>query len=541
MTTHRRTFGTLIALFACAALISACEGGTTDSATAPGTSGASNGGTGSGGSSSGATTKLTLGQVCSGPLQCQSGACGNGVCIDPQTKLEVGAACKGAGECISGLCQDGKCAQGAGTATVGQPCKADSQCATGACGNGKCIKTCQTAKDCLGGLQCTQQGDFFACGKPTYNPKLGQSCAAHGKCPDGLKCSLPAEAVEAVCTATCATDANCPPHLACTARFGGEKVCMPRQFCSECMADIQCGEGATCTPMGAGKFCSKTCTPGKTECPRYADCKDIGDGNFQCVHRAGACAVKEPTLCSPCTGDSTCKTGASCLSWPYTGERFCGGQCSGDSDCGSGYKCYKVGANSKQCGPAQTKLPIGGGKSLPLMSCINKITPQYEKGDIMEDFAMVGVIDIDGDGEIVDEQPRVLRLSDFEAHSVIFLTVAAGWCSACQKETLDFKNLYKKYGGQLVIFQILYQGFSQKSNDYATFAVLNKWNNALKPIGGAVGVDFTRRIRPVNTGASTPLSMLIDAKSRLILDKWNGYSHYNLVAKLNALPHLKKK
>ena len=117
----------------------------------------------------------------------------------------------------------------------------------------------------------------------------------------------------------------------------------------------------------------------------------------------------------------------------------------------------------------------------------------------------------------------------------------AGWCSACQQETKDFKALYKKYGGELVIFQILYQGFEQSTSSYATFKVLKSWNANHKPIGGAVGVDLTRRIQPYNWQMSSPMSMLIDAKSRLILDKWNGYSHSSLVAKLQALPHLKKK
>ena len=451
--------------------------------------------------------------------------------------LDIGAQCKGDGECKSGRCENTLCA--AGKLKLDEVCKGDGECASGICFSEKCAAACDKNADCASGKAClTDNGARLFCAAPTFHEELGVSCAAHGKCPAGLVCSHPAEAAEAICTATCKTDLDCPTNLACVDTGTSGQRCMPRETCDYCLTDAQCGAGKTCTKMGSARFCSQACTPGSTECPRFMDCTDVGSGNFQCVHRAGECQSKTPSLCSPCKGDDTCAQGSMCLSWPSTREQFCGKSCSGDADCGAGYKCYDINKSKgiKQCAPIIKKV---GNTSM--LSCVSKITPQYEKGDTMVDFAMVGVVDYDGDGQLYDEQPRLVKLSDFKNHSIIFLTVAAGWCSACQQETLDFKNLYKQYGGELVIYQVLYQGFQKSASSYATFDVLKQWNNKLKPIGGTVGVDLTRRIQPYNTGQSTPMSMLIDAKTMKILDKWNGYNHYSLVSKLNSLPQLKKK
>jgi hypothetical protein len=466
------------------------------------------------------------------------------VVVDPKKPdepvlLKSGEVCKGDGECDSGKCTDNLCA--VGKLKLDEACKLDGECLSGVCFSQACAATCVGSKDCTGDKAClTDNGKRQFCATPSFHKELGVSCAAHGNCPAGLECSHPAEAAIAICTSSCAGDVDCPTHLTCAPGPNATKRCMPRVFCDTCLSDSQCGAGKTCTEMGDAKFCSQSCNAGSTECPRFTECQDVGDNNFQCVHRNGTCKDAVADSCSPCLADEECPSGGSCLGWPYTGERFCGKPCKGAGDCGSGQGCVEIGKKDSgnfQCVPTQTKI---NGK-LPLYTCVNKITPQGEKGDIMSDFKMVGVVDIDGDGQLTDEEPRVLRLSDFSAHSVIFLTVAAGWCSACQQETKDFKALYKKYGGELVIFQILFQGFEKSASSYATFKVLKSWNSNLKPIGGAIGVDFTRRIQTYNWQMSTPMSMLIDAKTRLILDKWNGYSHAGLVSKLAALPHLKKK
>ncbi len=522
---------TLLALAAITMLLplAACgaDGGSAGTTTGDGTSssgGTSSGGTSSGGASSGGTSS--------------GGASSGGEVV----KLELGADCKGHGECKSGLCDNAICAQAQVQLKIGEKCDADGLCESGICFGGACAKACTGIKDCAGENHCLSDGERAFCAKPTYAAELGTSCAATGKCPGDLTCSNKAEAVGAICTAACKTDLDCPANLSCRDRGDGQNWCLARSFCDSCQTDAHCGDGNVCVDMGSGtgKYCSKPCTMGSTECPRYAECKDVGGGKAACAHRAGSCSVANPGLCSPCNGAGTCQQGGMCLRWPTTMEFFCGKTCTNDASCGAGYKCYTVTqAGNKQCVPAVKKQTAYPGKNLKnnvtqFATCVNKISNRYEVGDIMEDYAMVGVVDTDGDDSILDEEYRVVKLSDFDVHKVIFFTVSAGWCGACQQETLDFKNLYKQYGGNLVIFQTLFEGYTP-GKTLATFNVLKQWNTKLKPIGGAFGVDYTQRVRTMNVLGSTPMNMLLDAKTRKVLAKWNGYSHGSFVAQLNKI------
>jgi hypothetical protein len=60
-----------------------------------------------------------------------------------------------------------------------------------------------------------------------------------------------------------------------------------------------------------------------------------------------------------------------------------------------------------------------------------------------------------------------------------------------------------------------------------TMGLLKAWNKQLKP-AGAVGMDPERWVAQYNTGGSTPLNVLIDAKTRKVLYKVNGYNRYTI-------------
>jgi hypothetical protein len=347
---------------------------------------------------------------------------------------------------------------------------------------------------------------------------LGVSCAGTGTCPDGLDCYGNIETPSAICTWVCSGDVDCPAAYQCIGeKAGGDKICLPRKFCSSCDKDEQCGPGGRCVDMGNGsaKFCSRECSK-NTGCPRYADCVDNGDGTSVCKHNSGTCEG-DGSLCAPCIeGGNGCQEGGVCLTYLHTKESFCSAGCT--SSCPSGYSCTDVGSpTGKQCIPADKSAP----------KCVPKIHATMEVGDIMDDFEMVGYMDTDGDGSVLkladgsNEQPMRLKLSEYAGlggFKLILFNVSAGWCGPCQQETLGFKPLMKAYP-DVGIFQVIFDGATQGSKPSLT--MLKQWITKLNGVG-AVGVDQERNVIPINTAGSTPLNIIIDAQSRKILKKFNG-------------------
>ena len=84
---------------------------------------------------------------------------------------------------------------------------------------------------------------------------------------------------------------------------GKRSYCVPRGFCDRCQHDGQCAGGGKCVKQGKETFCTLPCHAGSTECPRIADCQDVGGGDFQCVHRAAA-ASATGKMCQPCIDES---------------------------------------------------------------------------------------------------------------------------------------------------------------------------------------------------------------------------------------------
>jgi hypothetical protein len=350
-----------------------------------------------------------------------------------------------------------------------------------------------------------------------YDANVGSTCAASGTCKGDLKCTGAKEVASATCTGKCTDDTDCPMDMNCTYKVNNELYCQKRKFCDTCYHSGHCAAGGACVQMDTGSFCTVPCNKGTTECPRYASCLDIGGGQHQCLHNAGSC-TSFGNQCDPCVKDSDCKSGASCMTFYFSKESFCSNDCTEDKNsCPKASKCIQTSQTKHSC------IPEYAPKTLP--KCVDKIAPMMEIGDTMHDYKMVGVVDTNGDGLLTDEQLRLIKFSDFEEHhKLILFNISAGWCSACQKETLDFKSLLYQYEHQgLVIFQVLYDGFSNKGWTFPDKNVLDQWNKNLKP-GGVVGVDPERNCVQYNSKNSTPLNMIIDAKTRKVLDKWNGYS-----------------
>ncbi len=386
-------------------------------------------------------------------------------------------------------------------------CSADADCTSGICIAGACSVTCTGLTDCGEGESCSLDNKGrTVCHKPLHNLNIGVKCGHDGQCKDGLKCLGRAYSAQAVCTATCKADIDCPADFECLDIVNEGKVCMERAFCGGCQHDGQCPEGGTCMKMSGGSFCTTPCTAGSTECPRYARCQ-----GGQCVHRAGTC-IGEGNQCDPCNTlvDGQCKNGP-CLQYGFSKESFCADTCT--TSCPTGFKCAQVSQTGYACVPDKPKTP----------SCVGSIGSMYEVGAVMDDFAMVGMVDVDGDESLVGESPRIIHLSDFaDFHDLILINVSAVWCSACQKETKDFKLIYNKYNGAgVVLFQILNDG--SQPGHLMTMDLLKQWNQQLKPIG-TVGMDPNRISSQWNTGGSSPLNILIDAKTRKVLWKKNGYS-----------------
>jgi len=277
------------------------------------------------------------------------------------------------------------------------------------------------------------------------------------------------------------------------------------------VADNHCPTGWSCVSYGGQSFCSKKCNQGSTECPRYADCKDVGGGSYYCVHKAGKC-TGTGALCDPCNQTLDCATGAMCLHYTGSKESFCTKDCS-SATCPSGYQCYSSpsGSIKSQCVPDQTTKT----------SCVSSYSNMYEKGDVMEDFAITGKWDSDKDGDMSDEKLAELKLSQFSStHKVILFDSSAMWCGPCITETRAFANWMKTYEPQgLMIFQTITDGPTKGTR--ATLPQLDSWISTYNAVG-AIGLDWNYNASQFNINNAIPMNVLVDAKTLKVIDKWNG-------------------
>lgn len=359
-----------------------------------------------------------VGKECLNKEECDSGYCDSGKCA----LRKDGDACTKAAHCAGGTCYDSKCTS---KKDVGGTCTKDDECATAVCYGSKCAKSCTKAADCTSPEVCGSDGKRRLCYKPTYDSNLGTSCAVTGTCSGSLKCLGVKGDSQAVCSGDCKSDMDCPGAMACAKQSSGSSICVPRKACSPCIEDANCPGQHKCVALygGTETFCARTCTKGSTECPMYAECKDVG-GQGYCAHKSGKC-YGDGSVCSPCTVTDQCKSGGVCLSLSLTGEQFCGGDCtSSSSACGTTYQCVTVSSSTglKQCIPKTAGDP-------PYYTCTSGLAyPFLQKGDVFDDFSMTGYLDDNGDGSLSDEKLAVVKLSDLSSkYKIILFNIMTFW------------------------------------------------------------------------------------------------------------------
>jgi hypothetical protein len=265
--------------------------------------------------------------------------------------------------CAVGAVLVGLMAATACSSSTAAPSCDSSQCAPGnkclpLAGETKCRKTCSSNSDpaasCPFGYTCTNESPEPFCVKDTAGltkaPKgqWGAPCKATGGLDKNPDCDtaqsfwcfgLTPTDGDAYCTRyDCTADTDCGagfycatanvfPDVTTAKRSQGdtEKVCLKREYCAPCAADLDClpigGRTAHCVADDTGKsFCTPECDK-TANCNNEAQCLDFGDYKA-CYPRAGTC-VGDGSLCSPCMADPDCGPDGLCIKGQYTTEKSC--------------------------------------------------------------------------------------------------------------------------------------------------------------------------------------------------------------------------
>lgn len=146
-----------------------------------------------------------------------------------------------------------------GECDVCNGCNEDSECPSGACVNfgdgGVCTADCATNADCPGDTVCFTVPD----GDGTRSLCLNENAGSAGVCEASYVCGGAAPEV--------------PAEFAC-------------DICEACTDDSQCAEGA-CVNFGSGGVCTRSCEDGV--CPGDSTCFDVEGGSF-CLNPDAAAA-----------------------------------------------------------------------------------------------------------------------------------------------------------------------------------------------------------------------------------------------------------
>lgn len=268
-------------------------------------------------------------------------------------------------------------------------CQTDAQCdqANGfSCVEGQCRVPCSSHFECapVGTCESTAQGMYCKAGSPAKRGQYYSNCPyGNADCDtaNGFTCvGSGVGDLDAICTASCASAADCPSGFRCgavsatpcasacgvngeqtdgcipaseigpgkaydcTQPFGlVRRVCVRNAFCTTCETDEDCFgvAGQICAKDKSGqKICTFPCTLGGASCPWGAatECGvwDKERGIATCAHRFGACHGSGKG-CEPCVDSSDCGKNGYCTRSSFTGERFCvdlsvSCNCGGDAD-----------------------------------------------------------------------------------------------------------------------------------------------------------------------------------------------------------------
>jgi hypothetical protein len=230
------------------------------------------------------------------------------------------ADCDAVHDCIDGLC-------------VIPPCYDDGDCDEGLECNtvtGDCIvPPCLSNSDCVPGYECdagvcVPDADCPICGACSTN----QDCGASGVC-------IPAGYIgsDALCTRTCADDADCPGNTDCftiPTREGNISLCFNTDAASAgpCPSDFVCIDDTI--PQDP---CDDVVCPDGQSCNSVTGHCEGGDGPT-----TSSCAVCEG--CSGSGGDE-CGPGATCLDFAR-GPSVCSIACDGGGGCPGNSQCFQL-------------------------------------------------------------------------------------------------------------------------------------------------------------------------------------------------------
>jgi RHS repeat-associated protein len=214
------------------------------------------------------------GTNCTSGAGCDSGVCGNGLCLAPncldgvknQGELDadcggpcalcaVGTACTSGAGCASGVCGNGQCqaptcldgVKNAGEidadcggscllCAAGAACTSGAACSSGVCSNGQC-----QASTCQDGVQNGSEIDA----------DCGGAC---GTCPDGKACITGVDCSSNVCQLNACRPASCADG----AKDGSESDVDCGGLCGGCAAGHACSIAADCA---GGRCVSGMCGP----------------------------------------------------------------------------------------------------------------------------------------------------------------------------------------------------------------------------------------------------------------------------------------
>ena len=304
----------------------------------------------------GSCGKKPNGQVCTGPADCQSGFCVDGVCCNN--------GCVGTCVSCALTASRGRCTNvAAGTVDPRAMCK------------DKGAAACDTNGKCNGNKGCQSYGDgtvckAASCAAATSSLTQVSTCVG-GVCktPTATSCS-PFKCSGAGCGTGCATDADCVSPNTCIGGSCGKKpVGQNCSTASECAAGLFCADGVCCqSDCKASCFACNvtgskgTCVPTKAgdvdprtmcavQAPATCGTDGTCDGTGACHKRIAMTPCGDPSCtagtakgASFCNGSGTCVAGATTMCAPYVcdvANKACFTSCVGtdNSSCLAPNKC----------------------------------------------------------------------------------------------------------------------------------------------------------------------------------------------------------
>jgi hypothetical protein len=265
-----------------------------------------------------ATVCLSYGDACVEGIECCSGRCERGVCLEIGMCNGPGASCAARSDCCSGLCENHTCLNYC--KADGLPCRGAHDCCSLACNGGRCGGTlcrreeaCSSNADCCSGV-CAAHDEERRCAPAPSSPS---SCIVSGAQCDvsGGQCTLGG----AGCCggAWIARPNNDEPRC-----DPGDGPCRsPGMLCrtkDDCCGDATCGVPGDNSSLGYAICILTTPLRDGEECTSAAQCVGrVCTGNPpKCAPAAPSCKLIGAT----CGGDGDCCSGQ-CL------ENKCGNIC----------------------------------------------------------------------------------------------------------------------------------------------------------------------------------------------------------------------